>query len=97
LSIDVKTADAENFEALVRLYYKFWSELRDKQGCRAEEVDEIRASVKCYLVDSKNVIFLAFVNGEAAGFVRESREKAAFGQRNCMLNLIIDVWALAKH
>ena len=78
LSIDVKIADVENFEALVRLYYEFWSELRDKQGCRAEKIDEIRASVKCYLVDSKNAIFLAFVNGEAAGFVKVSERESCF-------------------
>ena len=78
MSISVRIADIGDLEVLASLYYDFYYELRSKQGCKAEDIDEIRASVKHYISDSHSVIFLAFVNGETAGFVRVSEREGCF-------------------
>ncbi|MHA1722916.1 MAG: GNAT family N-acetyltransferase [Candidatus Baldrarchaeia archaeon] len=71
-------AEIRDLETLAKLYYDFYYELRDKQGCRAEDIEEIKSSVKSYISDPHNVIFLAFVNGDVAGFVRVSEREGCF-------------------
>ena len=78
MNISVKKADMRDLEVLAKLYYDFYYELRDKQGCRAEDFEEIKASVKFYISDPRNVVFLAFANGDIAGFVRVSEREGCF-------------------
>ena len=78
MSANIRTAKIDDLEVLARLYHEFWSELRKKQGCKPESIEEVRASVKSCLADSKNAIFLAFVNGDAVGFVRVSEREGCF-------------------
>ena len=78
LNINVGVADKSDFEVLTKLYYDFYCELRNKQGCKAENIEEIEASVKRYINDPHSVIFLAFVNGDVAGFVRVSEREGCF-------------------
>lgn len=78
LPISMRTACASDFEALVRLYFDFYSELREKQGWRAENAESIRSSVKQYIEDSGSVIFLAFADTDPVGFVRVSIREGCF-------------------
>lgn len=57
LDINIRTADKSDFNVLVRLYYDFYRELRDKQGGNVEDIKKIEASVKRYIDDPHCVIF----------------------------------------
>ena len=78
MSISVRIVDVGDLETLAKLYYNFYYELRNKQGWKGEDIEEIRASVKRYVSDPQNVIFLAFVNGDVGGFVRVSERESCF-------------------
>lgn len=78
MNINVKMADIHDIETIAKLYYDFYYELRDKQGCKVEDIEELKNSVKYYINDPHNVIFLAFVNEDVAGFVRVSEREGCF-------------------
>jgi ribosomal protein S18 acetylase RimI-like enzyme len=78
LPINVRIANASDFEVLARLYNDFYVELRGKQGWRAEDVEAIRSSVKQYIEDASNVIFIGFMDVDPVGFVRVSVREGCF-------------------
>ena len=78
MDISVRAAGGGDFKVLVKLYHEFYSDLRSRQGCRVEDIKEIEASVERYMSDPHSAIFLAFVDGVVAGFVRVSERDSCF-------------------
>lgn len=78
MPINVRIANASDFEVLVRLYNDFYAELRGKQGWRAEDAEAIRSSVKQYIEDAHSVIFIGFMDADPVGFVRVSVREGCF-------------------
>lgn len=76
MRVSVRLAARGDVESVLSLYYGFYRELRGRQGWPLGGVEEYRRDVERFL--ERDRVFLAFLEGRAAGFARLSEREGAY-------------------
>ncbi len=76
MELAVRRASISDLDVFLELYYEFYSELRNKQGWRPHSVEEYRRDAENIL--RRDTVFLAYVDGEPAGFIRVSERDGSY-------------------
>ena len=76
MQLTVRPATLEDLEEVLGLYYSFYRELREKQGCSTRSIDEYREEVGELL--QRDHVLIAFMDDRAVGFARISEREGAY-------------------
>ncbi len=75
MQLVIKSATQDNLEDILSLYYKFFKELRSRQGLSPRGIDEYREEVREFL--QRDQIFVAFLEEKPVGFIHISKREGA--------------------
>ena len=76
MELKIKEASHSQFHILLPLYFKFYSELRTRQGWKIHDIDYYKDDVKMIL--GKDKVFIAYDEETAIGFIRISKRDGAY-------------------